>query len=404
MDCRTGRSVSGRWYSLCICVLDKIETRKEKRMWNRNFNLLLTANFFLYTAVYMLFPVLHRWMVGEGGYTNLQAGGTIAIFGISLYIFGVFNNYLVDTFKRKAVCTRSILLLALVGLIYPYSPGIGTIVALRVLQGALFGVVLMSMGSTLVIDVTPTHCRNRANLTFTWSGVLGMLCGIWGGYSLGDFLSFQHELYLFAILCVIPILLVSMVEVCFRAPLDLPLMSFDRFLLFRTLLPGLNMMVVPFILGVVFSTIFDSFFYICAMAGFVVFLLLDRMFRSQADGRFLNVAGLVLMGVALLMLYLSDGRNSLWGAGFLLGLGMGLSLLQFLRMMIYLPQHCERGTGYHTYQLLWESGVMLGVVLGKYVEDSMKRQYLLALLVCMVGLLVYQVAIHRYFVRRMRNR
>lgn len=404
MDCRTGRSVSGRWYSLCICVLDKIETRKEKRMWNRNFNLLLTANFFLYTAVYMLFPVLHRWMVGEGGYTNLQAGGTIAIFGISLYIFGVFNNYLVDTFKRKAVCTRSILLLALVGLIYPYSPGIGTIVALRVLQGALFGVVLMSMGSTLVIDVTPTHCRNRANLTFTWSGVLGMLCGIWGGYSLGDFLSFQHELYLFAILCVIPILLVSMVEVCFRAPLDLPLMSFDRFLLFRTLLPGLNMMVVPFILGVVFSTIFDSFFYICAMAGFVVFLLLDRMFRSQADGRFLNAVGLVLMGVALLMLYLSDGRDSLWGAGFLLGLGMGLSLLQFLRMMIYLPLHCERGTGYHTYQLLWESGVMLGVVLGKYVEDSMKRQYLLALLVCMVGLLVYQVAIHRYFVRRMRNR
>ena len=73
-------------------------------------------------------------------------------------------------------------------------------------------------------------------------------------------------------------------------------------------------------------------------------------------------------------------------------------------MMIYLPLHCERGTGYHTYQLLWESGVMLGVVLGKYVEDSMKRQYLLALLVCMVGLLVYQGIIHHYFMQRMRNR
>lgn len=373
-------------------------------MWNRNFNLLLAANFFLYTAVYMLFPVLHRWMVGEGGYTNLQAGGTIAIFGASLYIFGPFNNYLVDTFKRKAVCTRSILLLALVGLIYPYFSGIGTIVALRILQGALFGVALMSMGSTLVIDVTPSHCRNRANLTFTWSGVLGMLCGIWGGYSLGNFLSFQYELYLFVILCIVPILLVSMVKVCFRAPLDLPLLSLDRFLLFRTLLPGLNMMVVPFILGVVFSTTFDSFFYICIMAGFVVFLLLDRLFRSQADGRFLNAVGLVLMGMALVMLYLSDGRDSLWGAGFLLGLGMGLSLLQFLRMMIYLPLHCERGTGYHTYQLLWETGVMVGVLLGQYVANSMKRQYLLALLVCMVGLLVYQGGIHGYFVRRMRNR
>ena len=373
-------------------------------MWNRNFNLLITANFFLYTAVYMLFPVLHRWMVGEGGYTNLQAGGTIAIFGASLYVFGAFNNYLVDTFKRKTVCTRSILLLALLGLIYPYTSGIGTIVALRVLQGALFGVVLMSMGSTLVIDVTPSHCRNKANLTFTWSGVLGMLCGIWGGYCLGDYLSFQYELYLFVVLCVIPILLVSMVKVCFRAPLDLPLLSLDRFLLFRTLLPGLNMMVVPFILGVVFSTTFDSFFYICIMAGFVVFLLLDRMFRSQADGRFLNAVGLVLMGLALVMLYLSDGRDSLWGAGFLLGLGMGLSLLQFLRMMIFLPLHCERGTGYHTYQLLWETGVMVGVLLGQYVANSMKRQYLLALLACIVGLVVYQGIIHHYFMQRMRNR
>ena len=52
------------------------------------------------------------------------------------------------------------------------------------------------------------------------------------------------------------------------------------------------------------------------------------------------------------------------GAGFLTGLGMGFSLLQFLRMMIRLPLHCERGTGYHTYQLLWESGVMLGVFFG----------------------------------------
>ena len=374
-------------------------------MWNRNFNLLLTANFFLYTAVYMLFPVLHRWMVGEGGYTNLQAGWTIAIFGASLYIFGAFNNYLVDTFKRKAVCTRSILLLALVGLIYPYSSGIGTIVALRVLQGALFGVALMSMGSTLVIDVTPSHCRNRANLTFTWSGVLGMLCGIWGGYSLGDFLSFQYELYLFVILCIVPILLVSMVKVCFRAPLDLPLLSLDRFLLFRTLLPGLNMMVVPFILGVVFSTTFDSFFYICIMAGFVVFLLLDRLFRSQADGRFLNAVGLVLMGLALLMLYLSDGRDSLWGAGFLLGLGMGLSLLQFLRMMILLPLHCERGTGYHTYQLLWEAGIMLGIWISQYAcQIEGVSPYRIALGVCIVGFLFYQLYIHRYFVKHYQSK
>ena len=67
------------------------------------------------------------------------------------------------------------------------------------------------------------------------------------------------------------------------------------------------------------------------------------------------------------------------GAGLLTGLGMGFSLLQFLRMMIRLPLHCERGTGYHTYQLLWESGVMLGVFFGKYTEDISGQQFRAAL-------------------------
>ena len=97
-----------------LCFLSDVE-----KMWNKNFNLLLIANFFLYTAVYMLFPALHYWMVSEGGYTGFQAGGAIAIFGASLFLLGAFNNYLVDTFKRKNVCTRSLLLLALLGLLYP---------------------------------------------------------------------------------------------------------------------------------------------------------------------------------------------------------------------------------------------------------------------------------------------
>ena len=150
-----------------LCFLSDVE-----KMWNKNFNLLLIANFFLYTAVYMLFPALHHWMVSEGGYTGFQAGGAIAIFGASLFLLGAFNNYLVDTFKRKNVCTRSLLLLALLGLLYPYAGEWGMIFLLRVLQGALFGVVLMAMGSTLVIDVTPSQYRNKASVVFTWSGVL----------------------------------------------------------------------------------------------------------------------------------------------------------------------------------------------------------------------------------------
>lgn len=235
-------------------------------------------------------------------------------------------------------------------------------------------------------------------------GVLGMLCGILLGYNAGWYLSFQQQIYLFVGLCALPVVLVSMVEVCFRAPLDLPLLSFDRFLLFRTLIPGLNMMVVPFILGVLFSSIFDTFFYICIIAGFIVSLLLDRVVRKQVNGRLLNGVGLVLMCVAVWLLGCSTEKEMLMGAGFLTGLGMGFSLLQFLRMMIRLPLHCERGTGYHTYQLLWESGVMLGVFFGKYTEDISGQQFRAASLILLAGLLIYQAVVHGYFMKRMKNR
>ena len=61
--------------NLKVAVCASVFSIRCRKMWNKNFNLLLIANFFLYTAVYMLFPALHHWMVSEGGYTGFQAGG-----------------------------------------------------------------------------------------------------------------------------------------------------------------------------------------------------------------------------------------------------------------------------------------------------------------------------------------
>ena len=144
-------------------------------LWNRNFSLLIAANILLYIAVYMLFPLIHRWMIQAWSCSELQAAGVTAVFGIALFLPGAFNNYLVDTFSRKNVCTRSIMLLALVGILYPYVSSVEMVVLLRILQGALFGIVLMATGSTLAIDVTPSNNRNAANRVFTWSSIVGML-------------------------------------------------------------------------------------------------------------------------------------------------------------------------------------------------------------------------------------
>lgn len=369
-------------------------------LWNRNFSLLIAANILLYIAVYMLFPLIHRWMIQAWSCSELQAAGVTAVFGIALFLPGAFNNYLVDTFSRKNVCTRSIMLLALVGILYPYVSSVEMVVLLRILQGALFGIVLMATGSTLAIDVTPSNNRNAANRVFTWSSIVGMLSGIIIGIEGGNYLSFDTLLYFCAFLCAVAIVLVSMVTVCFRAPLDLPLCSFDRFILFRTLLPGINMMTVPMVLGMLFIMISNAFFYLCIGSGFLIYLLVRQVFTRPMNGRIQIFIGQLFTGAGLMLLCNADTGEYLYGAGLLVGIGVGFSIGQFLRMMILLPLHCERGTGYHTYQLLWETGVMLGIWISQYVRQAGNNNpYQVALGICVIGFLLYQVYIHRYFTK-----
>lgn len=103
---------------------------------------------------------------------------------------GILNAYLVDTFPRKQVCIRSMLLLLLLNFAYVYLSAVWQVFLVRILQGMCFGVTLASTGATLAIDVTPGNKRDQANLCFAWSGVLGMLIGVAVGVWYGTSFSF----------------------------------------------------------------------------------------------------------------------------------------------------------------------------------------------------------------------
>lgn len=373
-------------------------------LWNKNFTLLIAANFLLFVAVFMLFPLLHDWMVTDKGCTNSQAALVSVIFGVAMFLPGPFNNYLVDAFSRKHVCTRSILLLALLSLLYPYVSGLWMVVVLRILQGGLFAVSLMVTGSTLAIDVTPSNHRDSANRVFTWSGILGLVAGLVVGTHRSGLLTFDQTLYLSSVFCAAAILLVLSVHVCFRAPLDVPLCSFDRFFLFRTLLPGINMMAVPLVLGFLFSSVTDTFFYLCIGAGFIVYLLVREIFRRPMHGRLQILIGQLLTALGLVALMKSEQGIPLYVGGILIGVGCGFSIGQFLRMMILLPLHCERGSGYHTFQLLWILGIVAGFFLGKGALPPVTvGDYAGALCICLGGFIFYQVYIHGYFTRNYKK-
>ena len=182
-------------------------------LWNKNFTLLAAANVFFHAAVYMQFPVLHRWMTDVWGYTGVEAACMAVVFGLSLFIPGVFNSYLVDTFSRKQVCIRSMIVLALATLAYPWTSATWQIVALRVLQGSAFGIALMATGSTLAIDVAPSHQRDGANRAFTWSGIAGMLAGVVIGLAGMQHVAFTQLVSASACLLAVAMVLIGYVKI-----------------------------------------------------------------------------------------------------------------------------------------------------------------------------------------------
>lgn len=98
----------------------------------------------------------------------------------------------------------------------------------------------------------------------------------------------------------VALFLVSMIEICFRAPLEPPFFSFDRFILFRNIPPGINMMTVPFVLGTVLAGKPDYFFYLCIVLGFVIFWFIPKQIKKKADDIVRIVTGYIFMTLSSL--------------------------------------------------------------------------------------------------------
>ena len=348
------------------------------KLWTRDMVILSLSNFFLYISLYIMLPVLPLWMVQHWYCSYAEAGGAVAVFGLTMFLPGPCNSYIIDTFKRKSVCVITLALLAGVSLLYPYVATVGLVALLRMVQGALFSVVTMTTGSTLVIDVTASRRRTDANVAFTWFGRFGMALGLALGVYIYPYWSFTCVVYVCAVFGIGALLLIPLLHIPFRAPLCPPLFSLDRFLLPRTLLPGINMLLVSFIFGVIIS---------------------HTSCRAEMEfGQAALVAGILLMAF-------SNSLMSSYIAALLLGIGIGITASRFFVIMISLPLHCERGTGNNTYQLLWEVGLLGGLFFeniwtGNYPDTI----YWICLGICVVSLVLYETVTHNWYYKRMEEK
>ena len=375
------------------------------RLWHKDFWLMAIANFLLAMTVYMLVPTMPRWLMDAQQFSAQDAGIAMAAFGVGLFALGAFISYMVQHYRRNLVCIFAVLVEALLITALCYIDGLHMRVAdpmvvfvQRFAQGAVFGLAQMVLTSTLIIDTSESFQRTEANHSAAWFSRFALSMGPMAGLLIGRIAGFHYVLLATMACAMAVVVLVLLVNFPFRAPQDdIPTVSLDRFFLPHGFPLFVNLQLVTLAVGIILSVVLIEQFYSMMMVGFAVAILSQRFVFKNAELKSEVVTGLILMGVALLMMITRHLPIVMYAAPLFIGMGVGLIGSRFLLFFIKLSRHCQRGTSQSTFLLGWESGIAWGVGAGVAIFQGNVTAALIAALVLVIAALVMYHFTHNWF-------
>lgn len=377
------------------------------RLWNKHFWLLAMANLLLVMSSYMLVVTIPLRMEVRG-YSMLQIALVMGVFFIGIYLFGSLSGYLVQRYRRKNVFNVStLLLLAVTGVLYylsnlPYNSFDYTIlVGLRFIQGAFYGLSQLVLLSTLIIDTVEAVHRTEANHAATWFGRFALSFGPLAGIMVYQTMNFASVLLLSCICLAVSFIFVNLIRFPFRMPSeDFSRFSCDRFLLKGSHWLFVNVTLITSVVGFLLSIEHSPRFYGMLMVGFIIAILAERFVFADADLRREATTGMIVIGIAILLMITRNQESVSYIVPILIGLGVGLIGSRFLLFFIKMSDHCQRGTSQSTFLLAWETGIGVGLVLS-YGVFNLELPLILwiGLGILAVSLILYDTFIHSWYVK-----
>ena len=377
------------------------------RLWNKHFWLLAMANLLLVMSSYMLIATIPLQMI-DRGYSMFQIALVMGVFFIGIYFFGSLSGYLVQRYRRKNVFNLSILLLlAVTGILYYLSNlpfnylDYTLLVSLRFIQGAFYGLSQLVLLSTLIIDTVEAVHRTEANHAATWFGRFALSLGPLAGIMVCKTMNFTSVLLLSCVCLIVSFIFVNLIRFPFRMPSeDLTRFSFDRFLLKGSHWLFVIIALVTSVVGLILSIEHTPRFYGMLMVGFLIAIFAERFVFANADLRSEATTGMIVMGIAVLLMITREQESIENVVPILFGLGTGLIGSRFLLFFIKMSDHCQRGTSQSTFLLAWESGIGVGLVLS-YGLLNLQHSLILwvSLGILIVSLILYDCFIHSWYIK-----
>ena len=413
------------------------------RLWNSNYCKVMTANFALFFAFYLLTPLLPLYLHETFGATKDVIGLVLSGYTLTALLFRPFSGYLVDSFPRKTVLLTVYAAFAIFFAGYLAASSLLLFTVVRTLHGGPFGAVTVA-NSTVAIDVLPSSRRNEGIGYYGLSNNLAMaISPTFAIFVYTQTQNFQLLFWLAFAVALFGLIVDSTVKVRRGESADAKsapaarTVSLDRFFLKRGWLVGANMVFFGFCFGVMsnYLAIYGkqvlgitggtgTWFMLCSVG-----LILSRLQGGKAlrEGRLTHNAseGMVisLVGYTLFILlptvaeafmsqmqsfksdnifvlnYAMLGLAGYYSSALLIGLGNGHLWPAFQNMMISMARHNERGTANSTILVSWDVGMGLGVLLGGIIAEllSYATAFWFVAVVNASGVLLYFLRTRRFY-------
>jgi MFS family permease len=348
-----------------------------EKLWNINYIRVMTANFMIYFAFYLLTPLLPLYLSEQFGATKDIIGIVLSGYTVAALLSRPFSGYLVDSFSRKKVLVICFFVFFVFFAGYIAAGTLLMFAIIRTLHGAPFGSVTVA-NSTVAIDVLPSSRRNEGIGYYGLSNNLSMAIAPSAGiyiYHATD--NFEILFWIALAVALLGLWAASSVQLVQKEIVKNKAgLSLDRFFLTRAWLMAINIACFGFCFGVLsnylaiygkeqlgISSGTGTYFMILS-AGLALSRLqgakslrAGKLTHNAAYGMVISLAGYVLFVSCheMAAYYLS---------ALLIGLGNGHMYPAFLNMFINVAHHNERGTANSSILTSWDLGFGIGILLG----------------------------------------
>ncbi len=400
-----------------------------ERLWNSNYIKVMIANFSLFTAFYLLTPLLPLYLHETFGATKDVIGLVLSGYTITALLFRPFSGFFVDSFPRKTVLMVCFTAFAIFFAGYLAASTLLLFTIVRTLHGGPFGALTVA-NSTVAIDVLPSSRRNEGIGYYGLSNNLAMaIAPSFAVFIYAETHNFQLLFWLALIVATFGLIIDATVKLPQKTPVQAKrALSLDRFFLQRGWLLGINMVFFGFCFGVLsnYLAIYGkqvmgitggtgTWFMLCSVGLILSRLQGGRALRkgllthNAAEGMVISLVGYTLF---ILMPTLSTDIFHLpsnilhlvgyYGSALLIGLGNGHMWPAFQNMMISMAHHNERGTANSTILISWDVGMGLGILLGGILAElyGYATAFWTVAIVNLTGVLLFFLRCRQFFLGR----